>query len=140
VVKVTATEFREKHARRLKASLDDVRTGVSRVAVAPGVQAAAKQAKMIARLQEAVNSGKWAKRVSAVTLEQWKTLMIDKGINRIAGGIDAAGPKVEKFAGELLSFETTVQEKINRMPDLTLEDSISRATTWIREMSKFRVS
>jgi hypothetical protein len=138
--KVTAAEFREKHAARLKAAMADVQRGVDRVSVAPGTQAAAKQAKMLTRLTEAVNSGKWSKRVSAIGLEEWKTLMKDKGIPRIASGIDAAGAKVEKFAGELLAFESTVQAKIDRMPDLSLEDSVNRASTWIREMSKFRTT
>jgi len=36
-----------------------------------------------------------------------------------------------------LPYEATLKDQINKMPDLTLEDSISRATSWIRGMSKF---
>jgi len=137
MAKLTPAEFREKHARRLKGSIEDIRAGVSRVTEAPTAKAAKKQDKMLANLTKAVQSGKWASRLNAVSLEDWKSKMTEKGLNRIAGGIDEAGPKVEAFAAQLLPFEDALQSQINKMPDLTLEDSVSRATAWIRGMSKF---
>lgn len=134
---ITPEEFAEKHARRLKQSVEDIRLGVSRVTVAPTSLAAAKQDKMLARLQASVTSGKWAARLRAVTVEQWKMATIDKGLNRIAAGIDAAHDKQVVFAGQLLSYENTLLTTIEKMPDLTIEDSVSRATAWIRGMSKF---
>ena len=44
-----------------------------------------------------------------------------------------------KFAGQLLPYEQDLLGKLEKMPDLTLEDSINRATTWIRNMAKFSV-
>ena len=136
-IKVSPDEFVEKHARRLKGALDDMRRGVERVTEAPGTKAAAKAEKMRAKLLEALDSGKWQRRVSSVPLEDWKKAMIEKGVARVSGGIDAAAPKVRKFAEQLLSYESSVKGEIERMPDLTLEDSIARATKWIRAMSKF---
>ena len=136
-VRITPTEFQDKHARRLKAAVEDIRLGVQRVTVSPTAQAADKQAKMLAELTRAVQSGKWASRLRAVTLEDWRTKTIDKGLNRIAAGIDAAAAKQVDFATKLFAFENTLLTKITAMPDLTIEDSINRATTWIREMSKF---
>ena len=136
---ITAEEFAEKHARRLKNAVEDIRVGVGRVTESPTAKAAMKQDKMLSRLQEAVTSGKWAARLRAVPLEEWKAATIDKGINRIAAGIDAAHDKQVRFAAQLLAFEGTLQAVIDKMPDLTLEDSVSRATAWIRGMSKFVV-
>ena len=137
MAKLTPAEFQEKHARRLKGSIEDIRAGVARVTEAPTAKAAAKQDKMLANLTKSVQSGKWASRLKAVTLEDWKGKMTEKGLNRIAGGIDEAKPKVIDFAAQLLPFEDNLKAQIDKMPDLTLEDSVSRATAWIRGMSKF---
>ena len=138
--KLTPSEAREKHAKNLKASIEEIRKGIDRVTVAPGTQAAAKQDKMQTRLNEALSSGKWARRVAATTLEDWKRAAKDKGVSRISGGIDAAASKVESFYSELFPYEESLQGKVKGMSDVTLEDSISRAETWMRGMAQFRRS
>lgn len=135
--KVNADQFVEKHARRTKAALGDMREGVQRVTRAPGVAAAAKADKMRANLIEALDSGKWARRVASVSVEDWKDAMINKGVNRVAAGIDAAQGKTRAFAEQLLSHQSGLMAEVEQMPDLTIEDSIGRMTTWVRGMSKF---
>jgi len=136
-VKITPQEYADKHARRLKASVDDIRTGVSRVTESPTAKAAAKQDKMLANLQAAVQSGKWKRGLERVTLEEWKKKTLEKGIGRIAQGIDSVRDQQVDFATQLFAFENGLLGKIDTMADLTLEDSISRATEWIRGMAKF---
>ena len=138
MAKLTAQEFADKHARNLKASVTDITTGVQRVTQAPGVAAAAKQQKMLANLTSRIQDGTWARRVAGVSLQDWQTAMINKGVGRIASGIDAANGKVVAFATQLLPAIDSAKAKINGMPDLTIEDSINRMSTFIREMSKFR--
>jgi hypothetical protein len=135
---LNAQQFAEKHNRRLKGAIEDMRNGVAGVTTAPSTQAIAKKDKMIARLTESVNNGKWASNLQKVSLEDWKTQMIDKGLPRVAGGIDSARLKVEDFASQLLPAIESATSKIKAMPDLTLEDSINRMTTMVREMAKFR--
>lgn len=137
MAKVNAQEFREKHARRLKQSTADIERGISRVSVAPGKQAAAKAEKMKTNIVKAIDSGKWAKRVGAVSLTDWQSKAITKGIPRIASGIDAAAAKVESFASKLLPAVDAAVNKVKALPDLTLEDNINRMTTYCREMAKF---
>lgn len=137
-VKLTAAEFREKHARRLKAAVDDIRDGVGRVTEAPGKKAAEKADKWHQNISSEKTKSKWKERVGSVPLEEWKDKMLTKGVGRVAAGIDAAGPKVEAFAEKLIAHQNTGLAEIERMPDLTLEDSVSRATAWIRHMSKFK--
>lgn len=137
-VRVTAAEFQEKHARRLKAAEPDIRAGIARVDTAPGELAAKKQDKMRARLMAKIDDGTWAARVRAVTLVDWKAKATDKGIPRISQGIDAAKDKVVNFASQLLPAVQAAATKIETMPDLTIEDSIARSGSFIREMSKFR--
>jgi len=136
--RLTPEEFQEKHARRLKASLDDIRTGVARVTEAPGKKAAAKVDKLRAKILAKIDDGTWARNVGKVSLEEWKTKMTDIGVGRIAGGIDGAKAKVIDFAGQLLPHVDSGVAKVKAMPDLTLEDSIARMTTMVRHMAEFK--
>lgn len=138
MAKLTPEEFQAKHAKRLKASLEEMRTGVERVTEAPGIAAAAAQDKMLAGIEEAIRSGKWAERVAAVPLQEWKDAMLTKGLGRVSTGIDAAAPKVIRFAEQLLSFQDTLKRQLDTMASLTLEDNIQRMVTWVRGMSEFQ--
>jgi len=140
MAKLTPEQAQEKHARRLKGSIEDMRAGIGRVTEAPGAAAAKKQTKMLTNLTAKVTDGTWAKRVAAVPLEEWKSKMIDKGLPRVAGGIDAAKDKTTAFFAQLLPAVDAAQAKVKAMPDLTIDDSINRMTTFIREMAKFKKS
>ena len=137
---LTPEEFTEKHNRRLKASTEDIRRGIDAVSVSPPSLAAAKIDKMKTHLVEKFDDGTIKRRLEAVTLEAWKKQAKDKGVNRISSGIDGAGEKVRKFASELLPKVYGLSDDIKTMPDMTIDDSIARATKFIREMSKFRKS
>lgn len=140
MAKLTAQEFQEKHARRLKAAVEDVRKGIDRVTESPTEKAAAKQDKMLTNLTAAVNSGKWAAGLKRVSLDDWKRKTRDVGVNRIAAGIDAAKTKVIAFAEELLPHIDRGQEKIKAMPDVTLDDNINRMVAFTRHMSELKRS
>jgi len=138
MARLTAKEFQEKHARRMKAAIPDMQAGIEKVSVAPTAKAADKQDKMKSRLLERIEDGTWARRLRSVSLEDWKEKTIKKGLPRVASGIDGAAAKVEDFAGQLLPFIDKQVEEIKKMPDMTIEDSINRMTTFVRGMSKFR--
>ncbi len=138
MAKLTASEFQEKHARRLKAAVEDVRRGIDRVTENPCEKAAAKQDKMLTNLTAAISSGKWAAGLKRVSLEDWKRKARDIGVNRIAAGIDGAKDKVISFAEILLPHIDRGQDKIKAMPDVTLDDNINRMTTFIRHMSELK--
>jgi len=140
MAKLTATEFQEKHARRLKGAVEDVRRGIDRVTENPCEKAAAKQDKMLTNLTAAVQSGKWAAGLKRVPLETWKKQARDVGVNRIAAGIDAAKAKVVAFAEVLLPHIDRGQDKIKAMPDVTLDDNINRMTTFVRHMADMKRS
>ena len=138
MAKLTASEFQEKHARRLKASVEDVRRGIDRVTENPCEKALAKQDKMLTNLTAAVNAGKWGAGLKRVSLEDWKKKARDIGVNRIAAGIDGAKEKVTSFAEVLLPHIDRGMEKIKGMPDVTLDDNINRMTSFIRHMSELK--
>lgn len=137
MAKLTPIEFQEKHNRRLKAASEDIRRGIERVTVSPTAQAAGKIDKMKAHLIEAFDSGKVKRGLLSVTLEEWKRKALDVGVGRISAGIDASSGKVISFAEKLLPAVDAAQAKVKAMPDLTLDDSIRRMTTFVTEMSKF---
>ncbi len=134
MAKVTPEEYAEKWGRRLKQSTDDIRRGVERVSVAPGVKAAEQQELMLQKLIESVNDGTWAKQVKAVSLEDWKESFVKKGLGRIAAGVDAATPKQAEMAGRLLAAVDATVVEVNKTPRGTLEDNIQRMTTFARGM------
>ncbi len=136
MARLNAVEYQEKHARRLKASTQDIRTGIKRVSIAPGVMAAEQQELLITRFTEAVGSGKWAKRVAGVSLQDWQDAFLNKGVDRIAAGIDGAKEKTIKSAEKLLANVDTASAEVKRMPKGTLDDSISRMTHFSRRMAE----
>ena len=136
-ISITPEQFTEKHSRRLKGALEDMRRGVEGVTSAPGAAAAKKADKMRAGIVRSLDDGTWARRVGAVSLEDWKKSMLEKGLNRVAAGVDGSQAKIQAFATQLLAAESTLQAEIAKLPDLTLEDSISRMTSWVRGMAKF---
>lgn len=140
MAKITPQEFAEKWARRLTASTPDIQRGVNRVDVSPTEKAANKKDKMLTNLTQAVQSGKWEAGLRKVTLQDWKKQIIEKGIPRINQGVQGAQGQVADFAGQLLSYQDTIKQEIERMPDMTLEDNINRMTAWVRRMSQFKKS
>jgi len=137
-VKVTPEEFADKHASRLQGATEDIRRGVNRVTEAPGIKAAAQQDKMKARLVASIDSGKWAQRVKAVTLDDWKRKMINKGIPAIATGVVEARDKIVDFASQLLPAIEKAQGTLTNMPSVTLDQNIARMTKFVTEMAKFK--
>ena len=138
MAKLTAEEFADKHAKRLKAAGPEMRMGVERVTDSPTAKAAAKQDKMRTKLLEAIDNGTWAARLKGVSLEDWKAKMLTVGVGRVSAGIDASRSKVVDFASQLLPAVDAAKRKIETMPDLTLEDSIARMSEYVREMGKFK--
>ncbi|MBC7343859.1 MAG: hypothetical protein H5U03_00200 [Clostridia bacterium] len=138
MAKLTPDQFAEKLARRLKAAIPDMQAGIQAVSEAPTAKAAAKKEKMKSRLVAKIDDGTWENRLKAVSLEEWKKKAAEIGTQRVAAGIDAATDKVKRFAEQLLPYQESLKAQVDKMPDLTLEDSINRMTTWVRGMAKFR--
>ena len=112
--------------------------GIGRVTESPMEKAAAKQEKMRARLNAAIDSGKWADGLKSVSLGEWKENFLTKGVGRISSGIDGAAAKMENFYSQLLPAVDALQAKVKSMADLTIDDSIERMNVFTRGMAKFR--
>ena len=135
MAKLTPQEYVEKHARNLKNAAEDIRRGIDRVTVAPGVSAVAKQEKMQRKLNEAIDDGRWAQKTAAVDLASWKSDAKDKGVPRISQGVEKAKTKNTQMAARLLDALDEVAGSVAVMPDDTLDDSIARMEAQIRGMA-----
>lgn len=135
-INISPEQFADKQATNLKNNLDSMQRGINAVQVNPMEKAAADPDKWLNGIRQ--SRERWQAGMRKVSLDEWKRAMLEKGIPRVAGGIDAARDKVIAFATKLLPYEVNLQKKIDAMPDTDLEASINRMTTWAREMAKFK--
>lgn len=135
MAKVNAQQWLDKWGQRLNASSSFITAGVNGVTTAPGQSAAAAADRMLANLTAAVSSGLWAKRVSAISLTDWKASMTNKGIPRIAAGVTQAQKTKGTVIGNLLVAVDAAASEANALPKGGIEQSIARASAFMRSMA-----
>lgn len=121
---------------RLQGSTEEMRQGVMRVTVAPGVKAAQQKQAWLAKIN--ASADKWARNVSAVTLGDWQKKMTEVGIQRVASGAEANQDKVTRFLTDFLPHVERGKQIIDAMPNVTLEDGIQRAVAMMRHNATFK--
>jgi hypothetical protein len=135
MARLTAAQYADKWGRRMKASTEDVRAGIARVTEAPGAAAARAVTRMRDNLNRAIDDGTWQAQVAGVSLEEWKKTATDKGVSRIAAGVDSALPTQAAMAERLLSAVDASVAAANKTPRGDLESNIQRSVTFQREMA-----
>lgn len=124
-----------KWVTNLSGSTASITKGVNDVTVAPGVAAARNVQGWLAKIQ--ASAPKWQRNVAAVSLSDWQQAMINIGIPRIAQGAQAKQSKYTAFATRFFPHLKAGMDKVNAMPNVTLEDGINRAVTMIRHNATF---
>jgi hypothetical protein len=137
-INITPTETADKLIRRLSAAGEDMRKGVEAVTESPTKKAAARADKMRQNILAAIDNGDWAKGLNAVSTEDWKRSMTEKGIARVPQGIQNARAKLEAFYAKLLPYQSALKDKVDKMSDLTLQDNINRMVTFVQGMAGFK--
>jgi hypothetical protein len=122
--------------QRLSGATEKISRGVDRVATPPGQLAAQQATKWLQKIQAAQD--KWKARVASVSLSDWQSAMKDVGVPRIAQGAQAKQGKMLQFMTEFLPYLQQGVAQIEKMPSVTLEDSINRAVAMIRHNAQFR--
>lgn len=130
-----ASDVAQKWYTNFVASGPSITAGVNAVTVAPGVKAAAAKALWLSKVTQAAD--KWAKNVSAVSLEQWKNAMLTTGLQRLQTGATAGQPKVAHFMGQFLTYLSSNAGAIAAMPKDSLEAAIAKAAAQIRVNAAF---
>lgn len=133
-LKTNPAQYAEKWARNTANARPDYEAGVRRVTEAPGVKAAQAADKMLAGIEEAIRSGRWAANVASVGLSDWQNAAINKGASRLADGVQNAAGKVEEIARINLANIEQVTEQVRRMPSTTFQDRLRRMTEYATQM------
>ena len=136
VTTVDAATLATKWATNLGAAQSKIQAGVEAVTVSPGVAAARNQQGYIAGVQ--ANVGKWARNVQSVTLQDWQTAVINKGLIRVGPGAQAAEPKFATVLGKILVYERQLIGQLPQRGDTAA--NINRAVAWMQGMAKGRGS
>ena len=130
--------FAQAWVNGVSGSAQKATNGVNAVTKAPSQSAIAAQTKMITNWTAAVNNGTWAKALGAVSLSDWQTAMVQKGIPRMAQGAQAAQSKMQAFAAKLLPAEAALQAKVVGMPNTTKVDTKARMNAWFDGMTALK--
>lgn len=136
--KLTPVEAADKQVRNIKGSIEQIKAGINKVTENPCELAAAQSEKMLAKITEAITSGKWSASLRRVSLTDWKTAFLTKGVNRIGQGAEAAKPKLVRFYTEFFPYVDTVQAECKAMANLNIDDAIAIAAHNIRRLSEFK--
>jgi hypothetical protein len=131
---LTAEQVAAKWSQNLSGATTNITAGVNAVQLAPGQAAARQKAVYVANVQ--ASADKWASNVAAVSAEQWKQDMIQKGIPRIATGAQQAQPKFAGFMNRLLPYIATGKSTLPARGNLS--QNIARSTAWIQYMANFK--
>ncbi|MDD5360454.1 MAG: hypothetical protein PHI02_09335 [Sulfurovaceae bacterium] len=134
-VSLTAGQISDKWNRRMKGAVSDIQAGIDSVTESPTAKAAQKADKMLQNMTKAVQSGKWANSLNAVTLQDWKQKTKDKVAQRLASGVDGSMAKRQKFDAYLVNTVNSALQTIKGMPDMTLEDSVNRVRAMMTHMA-----
>jgi hypothetical protein len=136
MARVTAAEYVEDWKRGLVGSTDKIRRGISRVTESPTEKAAKSQERALQNLIQAFTDGTWASQLRKVSLEDWKSSATNKGLQRIAAGVEGASASQVQMAERLLAAVDASLMEVNKTPRGDLEANISRSVTMQRQMAQ----
>lgn len=131
----TSREATDKWKTNLRGSTESIKKGIERVEVAPTKLAADNIEKMRIKLMEAFDNGTVEAALRNVSLDDWKTAFIEKGIGRISAGVEKADSKMIAFMDFLIPHVEAGKAKIKGMPSTTFDDNINRMVEFSRHMA-----
>lgn len=126
---LTPQQITEKWLTNFGNATTAMTNGVNAVTEAPGAKAAAAAALWLQRIQQ--SQQKWANRVGAVSLGEWKTAMTTLGIPRAQQGAQQKQGRYLSFITDYTNFLQSAQVQVRSMPKGTLAQGIARATAMI---------
>lgn len=137
MARLTPEEYANDWAQGLAGSGERMRRGINRVTEAPGIAAGRESARYLAGVQNSQDL--WKRRVTGVTLEDWKKSATEKGLARIAQGVTSAKPAQVQMAQKLLAAVDAAVVQVNKIAKGDIEQSVQRAATFMREMKKANI-
>ena len=124
---LTAQQVAQKWSRNASSATEAFKAGVQSVTVAPTAKAAQALDRYLSGVTQAVQSGKMAAALNAVSLQDWTNAMLTKAVARIPAGVAAATPKMQAFMEKWLPYQQSMKDRIATMPKGTVADAQARA-------------
>lgn len=131
------TTIAQKWANNLGASTTAIKNGVQAVTTSPTQLAAAAVGKWQAAVATQKAANDFVNSLNKVSLAQWQSAMLNKGLNRIGPGAQAAIPKFTTFLQAFLPFEQNIATQVRAMPSTTLQDRIARMVAMVTQLATF---
>jgi hypothetical protein len=119
---------------------ESIKAGVNRVTESPPQAAAAKADLWQQRVSSSEARTKFQQNAGAVSLSEWKNMMLTKGINNYQNGVREGAPKMRKFLTEFLPLAAASSEQVKAMPKGSEQDAINRFVANMRNLKSFRKS
>lgn len=127
----------QKWANNLGAATTAIKNGVQSVTTSPTQLAAAAVGKWQAAVATQKAANDYVNSLNKVSLAQWQQAMLNKGLNRIGPGAQAAIPKFTAFLQAFLPFEQNIAQQVRAMPSTTLQDRIARMVAMATQLATF---
>ena len=124
----------DKWVQRAGAASQDYAAGVAGTDKDPTALAAQNGARYIQGVQDAYNSGKWARRLQQVGKAGWQQAVASKGVANYGTGVNAARDKFATAMGPVLQAVAQGQARVNAMPNVTAQQRDARALAFIQYM------
>lgn len=134
----TPSQVAQNWQRGMSNSSEKLKQGIQNVTQSPTAKAAQRIDAMVAGVQRAAASGKTAAALNAVSTEDWKKAMLEKGVPRVAAGAAAATPKFQAFMVKFLPWLQNGLSQLESMPRGDLEQNINRANSMMRHNAQFK--
>jgi hypothetical protein len=103
-------------------------------------RAVAAQGALLSNFSQAVQSGLWARRLTAVGTPGWKAAVAAKGGANYTTGVNAAKQKYQQKITAVLQVEASLQQQIDSMPSGTPAANDARMLAWANGMRQAKAS
>lgn len=140
MAQLSPADVAAKWVANIGSSTNAIRMGVQAVTTAPGQLASQAADLWQQRVSSQQARDKFSRNTAKVTLEDWRTAMLNKGVPRVATGAQQAQAKFAAFMSQFLPFVNNVAQRVRQMPKATLEDRIARMVAQVRGTAGFTPS
>lgn len=138
MAKLTAQQIAAKWQRNYSGSTEQMKAGANAVTVSPTQKAIQAKDRYIAGVNEAYQDGRYERGLAKVSLQDWKTAYVEKGIANAAAGARAGMVKVERHEREFGPVRDAIVAALP--PRGTIQENIQRAAQMMMQMHEARKS
>lgn len=137
IMPINTAAILEKWKRNSQAATEDMKRGAQSVTESPTVKAARSVDKMVRNLQEAVNSGRYAAQCNKVTVGDWQTAYIQKGLRNFSNGVQNISPAAQKAMADQQQYAEQVKIELASMPTDTEAQADAKMLAAVAKMRAY---